>query len=326
MRVVITGGAGFVGSAVARRLLAERADLTIVDGDVSSAGELAGAGAALVTDRLTDVGSLRARFRGADAVVHAAGIYRVGITQGERPAMEESNVHSAARVLQAAGEAAVPHVIHVSTYGIFGNTRGREVDETHRRPPGDPFLSWYDETKLRAHRDAEVRRAAGLPLSIVLLGAAYGPGDSSGLGDQLRRAALGRLPAIGSPTLGVSWTHVDDLADGITRVLLRAAPGGDWNLGGQAGTLRDGILAACLASGRRPPRFTAPRGLLLALARTGPVVCSRLGFPANLAEAVNSTHDVTFWGTHAKASRELGYDPRPMVEGFAETFGPLRRG
>jgi len=247
----------------------------------------------------------------------------VGLTSAERPAMEASNVHATTRVLDAAHVAAVPHVVHVSTYGIFGNTRERVVDEAYRRPAGDPFLSWYDETKHRAHVEAEGRRAGGAPVSIVLLGAAYGPGDPSGLGDQLRRAALGRLPAIGSPTLGVSWTHVDDLADGIARVVRDARPGEDWNLGGEIGTLRDGIEAACRASGRRPPRLTAPRGALLALARLGPVACARLGFPANLEEAVRCTDGVTFWGTHAKASRELGYAPRPVADGFAETFRGL---
>jgi dihydroflavonol-4-reductase len=171
-----------------------------------------------------------------------------------------------------------------------------------------------------------VRRRAGLPLSIVLLGAAYGPGDPSGLGDQLRRAALGRLPAVASATLGVSWTHVDDLAGGIVRVLLRAAPGEDWNLGGETGTLGHGVEAACRAAGRRPPRLAAPAGLLLALSKAGPRVCATLGFPPNLAEAVRSTDHVTFWGTHAKAARELGYAARPVTAGFEETFGPLRRG
>jgi dihydroflavonol-4-reductase len=324
MRVVVTGGAGFVGGATVRRLLADGIEVIALDRDVSRTNSLADAGAVVVRDDLRDVARLAEQFRGADAVVHAAGSYRVGITVAERPAMEESNVGAAALVLDAAAASGIRHVIHVSTYGVFGDTGGRIVDETYRRDPAGGYLSWYDETKHRAHLDAEGRRAAGLPLSIVLLGAAYGLGDTSGLGDQLRRAALGRLPAIGSPTLGVSWTHVDDLADGIARVLGHGQPGADWNLGGEIGTLRDGIVAACLASGRRPPRVVAPRNALLALGRLGPRVCAGLGFPANLAEAVRSTDGITFWGTHAKAAQELGYAPRPMAEGFEATFGPLR--
>lgn len=320
MRVVVTGGAGFIGRATVRRLLAEGADVLVLDRDSSRTAELETAGATVATDDLGSIERLVAWFRGADAVVHAAGIFRIGIRATERPAMSEANVAAAERTFDAAAEAGVPHLVHVSTYGVYGNTRGRVVDESYRRDPTDPFTSWYDRTKQLAHHAAEARRAAGAPVSIVLLGAAYGKGDPSGLGDQVRRATLGRLPAIGSPTLGVSWSHVDDLADGITRVVRGARPGGDWNLGGELGTLRDAIDLACAVVGRRPPRLVAPGWALLALARLGPGVCSALGLPADLAEAVRSTDGVTYWASHEKAARELGYAPRPMREGFAATY------
>jgi dihydroflavonol-4-reductase len=234
--------------------------------------------------------------------------------------MTEANLGTTARVLDAAAEAGTPRVVHLSTYGIYGDTGGRVVDESYRRDPGG-YLSWYDETKHRAHLLVEERIAAGAPAILALLGAAYGPGDPSGLGDQLRRAAAGRLPAVGSPTLGVSWTHVDDLADGIVRMLERGEIGGAYNLGGEIGTLRDGIREACRAAGRRPPRVEAPATALRALGRLGPSICRRLGFPANLGEAVRCTDGVTYWATHARAATELGYAARPMREGFEETFG-----
>jgi dihydroflavonol-4-reductase len=323
MRVVVTGGAGFIGGATVRRLLALGVDVLALDRAVERAEPLLAAGATVLRDELDDVAALADRFRGADAVVHAAGAFRVGphASRATRDGGVE-RPRDDPRPRRGAGgrRAARRPRVHLRDLRQHPRPRrGRGV------PPagGDPFLSWYDETKHRAHVEAEARRAAGTPVSIVLLGAAYGPGDPSGLGDQLRRAALGRLPAIGSPTLGVSWTHVDDLADGIARVVRDAPPGQDWNLGGEIGTLRDGIEAACRASGRRPPRLTAPRGALLALARLGPGVCARLGFPANLEEAVRCTDGVTFWGTHAKAARVLGYAPRPVADGFAETFGGL---
>jgi len=321
MRVIVTGGAGFVGSAVVRRLRAHGEHVVALDRDAGRAPELRAAGTEFHVSDLTDPGALQDLFRGADAVVNAAGWYKVGLTKGERPAMTESNVTVARRVLDAAIAVGVPHIVHVSTFGIFGDTRGRAVDEAYRRPEGDPLLSWYDKTKLEAHLSAEARRAGGAPVSIVLPGAAYGIGDPSGLGDQLRRAAAGRLPAIASGSLGVSWTHVDDLGDGIARVVRDATPGEDWNLGGELGTLRDGILVACNAAGRRPPALSAPATPLRMIARLGPAACARLGLLANLAEAVRCTDGVTYWGTHAKAARSLGYTPRPMAEGFAQVFG-----
>ena len=57
----------------------------------------------------------------------------------------------------------MPRVAYVSTIGIFGDTHGQEVDETYRRDPKDGFLSWYDETKFRAHEVAEAAIAGGRP-------------------------------------------------------------------------------------------------------------------------------------------------------------------
>ena len=106
----------------------------VLDRDLARAGSLEAAGATLVRADLRDNDRLMAMFAGADAVIHAAGSYRVGLTAAERPAMEASNVHAAAAVLEAAGRSRVAHVVHVSTDGIFGNTRGHAVDERYRRP------------------------------------------------------------------------------------------------------------------------------------------------------------------------------------------------
>jgi len=78
---------------------------------------------------------------GADAVFHLAGVYRIGIRRSERPAMYEANVTGTERVLGAASAVGVPRIVHVSTINVFGNTRGRVVDETFRRDPADGFLS-----------------------------------------------------------------------------------------------------------------------------------------------------------------------------------------
>jgi dihydroflavonol-4-reductase len=321
MHVVIAGGAGFVGRALARNLLARGVTVTVLDRESAHAPALRAAGADVRRTELTDAVGIESVMRGAHAVVNAAGWYAVGIGRDQRPAMTASNVIAARRVMDAAMAAGVPHIVHVSTFGIFGNTRGRAVDESYRRPAGDPLLSWYDKTKLEAHLSAEARRARGAPVSIALLGAAYGIDDPSGLGDQLRRAAAGRLPAVASGSLGVSWAHVDDIADGLARIIWDAPPGEDWNLGGELGTLADGIAVACAAAGRRPPVLEAPATLVRMLGRLGPGVTTRLGYPANLAEAVRCTEGITYWGTHAKAARRLGYAPRPMDEGFAEVFG-----
>jgi dihydroflavonol-4-reductase len=129
-RIVVTGGAGLVGRAVVR-LLRERGDTVLaLVRDPARAPFLAELGAELVESDLSDVADLTEQLRGADAVIHAAGSYRVGVARSERGAMWDANVGTTTRVLDAAEAAGTPRIVYVSTINIFGNTRGRVVDET----------------------------------------------------------------------------------------------------------------------------------------------------------------------------------------------------
>ena len=122
---------------------------------------------------------------------HIAGDYRVGIKESEHEAMFRTNVDGTTIVLDAAITAGVGRIVYVSTVNVFGNTRGRVVDETYERPDRS-FLSYYDATKYFAHTVAAARAAAGAPLTIVQPGAIYGPGDHSELGAQIDQAARGK--------------------------------------------------------------------------------------------------------------------------------------
>ena len=71
------------------------------------------------------------------------------------PQMHDANVGATERVLDAAVAAGVKRIVYVSTANAFGDTRGQLVDETYRRDEKRGFVSWYDETKYRAHQAAE---------------------------------------------------------------------------------------------------------------------------------------------------------------------------
>ena len=159
---------------------------------------------------------------GCDAVIHLAGSYRVGIPASERPAMYEANVALTERVLDAAISLGIPRIVTASTVNVFGNTRGRIVDEKYRRDPADGFLSYYDETKYRAHVAAKARISAGAPIVIVMPGATYGAGDHSAIGGQFEAVYHGRARYTALGEFGLSPTYVDDLASG---VVARDRPG-----------------------------------------------------------------------------------------------------
>jgi nucleoside-diphosphate-sugar epimerase len=146
----------------------------------------------------------------------------------------------------------------------------------------------------------------GLPVSIAQPGQIYGPGDHSGIGALLRRAAAGKLPVLTFGELGMNFVHVADVADGIVRLLDRGRPGESYILGGEMVRLREAVRVAASLAGKPAPRFEVPPRVLRLAARLRP----------DVAEVVRSADGVTFWATDAKARSELGYAPRSLREGF----------
>jgi dihydroflavonol-4-reductase len=315
VRVALTGGAGFVGGAVARVLRQRGDDVVALVRDRAGAAELERIGAEIVEDDLSDVRRLTHALEGADALIHAAGSYRVGIPANERDAMWDANVGTTTRALEAAKAAGTQRIVYVSTVNAFGNTNRTVVDESHRRNPADGFLSVYDETKYRAHLVAEDRAAAGAPIVIVLPSQVYGPGDHSLFGEQVSAAYRGKLPYRSLDDAGVGLVHVDDLAAGIVAALDRGATGRSYVLSGPTTTLGEAIDLAARIGGRTPPRLRIPTGMLRALAPLGRFV----GQP-NVAELISAGSGVTYWATAARAERELGWHARPIEDGFRDTF------
>jgi dihydroflavonol-4-reductase len=309
VKVFVTGATGFVTGTVALNLLARGDAVRALVRDPARAQTLERAGATLVPGHLGDGEALRRGMDGVDAVVHGAAIYEVGIPPLRRPAMYETNVIGTERVLEAARAANVRRVVYVSTCGVFGNTRGRIVDETYTR--SGPYTSYYEETKVRAHEVALQFPERGLPVSIAQPGGVYGPGDTSGLGGLMRQFAHGRLPLVPFADAGLNFVHVDDAARGIVLVLDRGHPGRSYVLGGENARVADAFAALARVTGRSVPRLRLPYALLElgALVRPG------------LREVVSSTKGVTFWASDARARSELGYTSRPLEAGLRDTFG-----
>jgi dihydroflavonol-4-reductase len=317
VRSFVTGGTGFIGGRLARGLR-ERGDEVVALVRSRTRGEaLAALGCELVEGDLDAPEAIRRGLEGRDAAFHVAAVYRVGIGAGEVAAMRAANVVGTEHVLDAAIEAGVSRIVYVSTANVFGNTKGAVVDETYRRTPGD-FVSAYDETKCLAHRAASDRIARGAPIVIAVPGVVYGPGDTSQIGEQIRRAQAGTLRYVSFPTLGFNAVHVDDVVAGLLLVHERGRVGESYVLGGELSTMRDLIAEAARAAGRKPPRLTMPSALVLAAAPLGPLVGPLLGQPPNLRELVRASHRVTYWASDAKARSELGYSPRDLATGLRE--------
>ncbi len=320
MTSLVTGGAGFIGSRLVARLVDKGGRVRAVARTDASADRLRDAGCEVVRVDLLDRAGLADAARGCDVVYHLAGDYRVGIGTNERAAMEATNVTAAERLMDAAIDAGVARIVHVSTVNAFGDTGYRVVDETYRRPQPYRYVSAYDETKHRAHLAAERRIADGAPVLIAMPGGVYGPDDHSSLGGQLRQAADGRLRAITFGDAGLNMGHVDDIAAGIELVGTRGRTGEAYVLGGELTTLAELVRRVAAIAGRRPPRTATPTWVLRAASPVGRLT------GRNVAELVSASAGVTYWATDAKARRELAYAPRDLESGLAATFGQIERG
>jgi dihydroflavonol-4-reductase len=323
MRAFLTGGTGFVGGAVARALRARGDEVVALVRDPSRADALRAIGCELVAGELPGT-DLAPPLKGADALFHIGGQYRVGVPPRDRPAMHRANVEATDAALAAGEAAGVRRIVYVSTVGAFGNTGGRVVDESYVRPRG-PYLSYYDETKHVAHERALAAARRGAPVVLALPSQVYGPGDHSGIGDIMRQAAAGTLRAVVLPAAGVCMVHVDDLANGILCVHDAGTLGEPYVIAGDCLRLAQIVERAAAAGGRRAPRFTVPTGLLRALAPLVDGVTRLVGRETNLRETVRTGDDVTFWASADRARRELGWEPRPLDAGLRETLAPTMR-
>ena len=319
MKIFLTGATGFIGNALALKLLERGDEVVTLVRSPGKASDLAAAGATLVEGDVNNETALREGMSGADAVIHCAAVYKVGMPEKERPAMYEANVTGTEKVLRTALDEKIPRVVYISTINAYGNTKGEVVDENFEHERN--YVSYYDETKHLAHEIArKLIDEEGLPGIIVQPGSVYGPGDKAEPGGVLRMFVKGKLPMRMFPETGFNLVHRDDVVDGIILALEKGRIGEAYNLGGEIMTMADMLDKTADVVGRKPIKRTMPTGVLKVMAPLGPLTHKITGFPPNLNEAIKASDGVTYWARDDKARRELGYDPRPFEEGIRQTL------
>lgn len=320
MKVFVSGATGFIGGHVVRALRDRGDEVRALVRSPDKGQALVRLGCQLVAGDLSNREAIATGMQGCEAAIHGAAMYEVGIPRSEHQAMYEANVIGTENVLRTALEAKLPKVVYISTVAAFGNTKGQVVDEGYEHP-GTGFTSYYEETKLEAHRLAKRLIAdQGLPCVIVQPGGVYGPEDHSALGRQMSQFLAGRMLLIAFPDLGFNMVHVDDVAAGVLLALDKGNPGESYVLGGQITTMRELIQTLARVAGKKAPSRALPTGLMKAMTPFGPLVGKVMGQGPNLRELISSADNVTFWAKHDKAMAELGYSPRGLEQGLRDTL------
>ena len=320
MRVFVTGGTGFIGGHVVRKLRERGDEVRALVRSPEKGAALATLGAELVEGDLSDEAAIARGLEGCDAAIHGAAVYEVGIPESEHRAMYEANVLGTERVLKAAKAAGTPKTVYVSTVAAFGNTHGEIVDETFQHP-GEEFTSYYEQTKYEAHQVAKNLIAEeGLACVIVQPGGVYGPDDHSAIGSQINQFLDGKMPLIAFPDLGFNMIHVEDVAAGILLALDKGTPGESYVLGAEITTMRGLIETVARVSDKKAPKRAMPTRMLKLMTPMGPLVGKLMDQGPNLRELISSADGVTFWAKQDKAVAELGFAPRDLETGIRETL------
>ncbi len=322
MKAFITGATGFIGSHLAAMLRKRGDQVTCLVRDPAKASNLSAIGATLAKGDVTDRDSMREPMRGAEVVYHVAGWYAIG--KLDRDKMQAINVDGARHTLELAAELGIPRIVHTSTVGVFGNTHGRVVDETYRAPKSE-MASEYERTKWEAHYEVAVPlQQKGAPVIIVQPGGVTGAGDASPH-VQTFQMFLQRTPAMAGAKSGLTFAHVDDIAESHILAAEKGKIGESYIIAGEPLTYRDLFQILEKISGIPAAQIWAPGWMVSATASLIGVLESMGLRPAFSSEGLGALADYTFWGSADKAKRELGWTPRPIEETLREVLEDLKR-
>ena len=211
MNVFITGGSGFIGRYVVKKLSALNHSITVLL--LPDEGEEAVQGAKVVRGDITDSADIRGILAGQDALIHLAGV--VGFQSWKDcVAVNQEGTRNIVGEVRREGIGRVVHMSSVSVYGRVPNVVIRE--EFPYRKIGDP----YGDTKIEGEKIVRQMMEAGKArVTILRPTAVYGPGDRKFLPKLVENLGTGRFKMIGSGEQTVDLVHVQDVADLVVRVL-----------------------------------------------------------------------------------------------------------
>jgi len=323
-RVLVTGASGFLGSAVARALVARGLRVRALVRPTSPRDNLEGLGCDVVSGDLTDRASLGAALNGMRHLFHVAADYRFWAR--DPSVILRVNVEGTRTLMQEALAAGVERIVHtssVATLKLAGATR--PVDETAPLSP-DEAIGVYKRSKTLAERAVEAMiRDDRLPAVIVNPTTPIGPRDikPTPTGRILLDAARGRIPAF--VDTGLNFAHVDDIAEGHLLAFERGRIGERYILGGENVLLHDLLATIADAAGRRAPRIRLPRTPLFPLAYGAQAFALLTGRePLMTVDALRMSRYHMFF-TCAKAKRELGYSSRAYQQGVIDALAWFRK-
>jgi dihydroflavonol-4-reductase len=316
MKALVTGGTGFVGSHLVRRLLERDWQVRCLVRAASRLDNLNALPVEFATGDLRDVESIKQAVRGVDVVYHCAADYRLWCADPRE--MYESNVNGSRNVMQAALDERVERVVYTSTVGALGlNDDGTPADE--ETPVSiDDMIGHYKRSKFLAEEEVRGFASRGLPVVIVNPSTPVGELDikPTPTGKIIVDFLKGKM--FGYVDTGMNLIDVRDCAEGHILAAERGRTGERYILGGTNLTLKEMFDALARVTEIASPKMKVPHWVAESYARLENFWAIRLACraPDVPVESVRMSRH-RMWFDSAKAVRELGLPQNPIDDALA---------
>jgi dihydroflavonol-4-reductase len=325
VRVFVTGGTGFVGKPTVRRLVEGGHEVRCLVRRTSRTGELEQLGCELAYGDVTDKASVLEGVHGCEWVVNLANVYT--FWEPDRSIYRRVNVEGTRNVMEAALEAGVSKVAHVSTLVVWGNTPDSPFDE--ESPVGTERFTEYARSKHEGDEVVwELYRQKGLPVVVLYPGAVLGAEDPKATGQYVRDLIEQRVPARVFEDSAFTFVHVGDVAEAIARALEKEGNVGEKYLIGKY-TLTMGEVTRMVSeiSGVPLPKRRLPGPVVMAGSALMTKVADLTGRPPLSGMSTDQMRNIkegaVFDGS--KSERELGLAYTPIREAIEQEVASHRR-
>jgi dihydroflavonol-4-reductase len=316
MTTLVTGATGFIGSHVARLLLAAGNRVRVVIRPSSHLRALEGLAVESVEGDLRDVRSLDHAVRGVRRVFHVAADYRLWTRNPDE--LYQTNVEGTRRLFEVAAERGVERIVYTSTVAtITVPRRGGGLPNEEAQASLDQMIGHYKRSKFMAELEARKAAEAGVPVVIVNPTAPVGPGDwkPTPTGRIIVDFLNGRMPAY--VDTGLNVVGVEDVAAGHLLAAEHGRVGERYILGARNMTLKEILGELAAVTGRRAPRVRLPHTVALAAGYLDEFLARVTGREPQIpVEGVKMSRHRMFVESD-KAERELGYRPGDVEPALA---------